>query len=117
MGREKGRLASAITRRDPIGAGRVLPTRVAVGQVDQSAPEERPADRIEPMNGAEGDRPAVFIKLDLIVARLKAVNETAVGIVKHHLLASIWISLQNDLAGAGVVDAHWHRLLSDLRPG
>jgi hypothetical protein len=55
------------------------------------------------VNGTHWYRPAAFVKLDLIVARLEAVNETAIAIVKLHLSAMIRISLHYNPAGARLV--------------
>ena len=77
-----------------------MPTPLVVKEANQLAPEKRPADRIESVNGARRYRLAVLIKFDLIVARLKAIDETAIVIVKLHLNALTPISLQNDLADA-----------------
>lgn len=50
------------------------------------------------MNGAHRYRPAMFVKLDLIVARFEVISELTIGIVKLHLSALIRVGLQNDLA-------------------
>ena len=71
------------------------------------------------MNSAHRYRPAMFVKLDLIVARFEAITETAVGIVKFRLRALIRIGLQNNLADTGLVcGVRRRRLLGDpLRLG